>query len=84
MAYTTAGFRRKLYYPKSEATLPTTSKRIITAIMQEINDTPPWAYTYRERPGDLLEIRASELEAILSAHLEALRLDAPQGSAWQS
>ena len=41
----------------------------IRDIMQEVNDLPPWAYTYTERPEDLLEIRASELQAILEAHL---------------
>jgi hypothetical protein len=38
-------------------------------ILQEVNDLAPWAYTYRERPDDLLEIRASDLEAILRAAL---------------
>ena len=41
----------------------------IDQILSEVADTPPWAYTYRERPIDLLEIRASELQAILEAHL---------------
>ena len=46
----------------------------VTAIMQEVSDTPPWAYTYRERPADLLEIRAEELQAILEAHVRPLEV----------
>lgn len=42
---------------------------VVAGILQEVNDLPPWAYTYTERPDDLLEVRASELEAILRAHL---------------
>jgi hypothetical protein len=45
------------------------SNQIIGKIIQEVNDTPPWEYTYKQRPDDLVEIRASELEAILEAHI---------------
>jgi len=48
---------------------PHVRRDIVGEIMQEVVDVSPWAYTYRERPDDLIEIRASELEAILSAHL---------------
>lgn len=45
-------------------------KAAVIQVLQEVHDTPPWAYTYKERPDDLLEIRSSELEAILWAALE--------------
>jgi hypothetical protein len=49
----------------------TKSDPVVAAILQEISNLPPWPYTYRERPDDLLEIRASDLEAILRAHLDS-------------
>jgi hypothetical protein len=53
---------------------------MVSRILQAVNDLPPWAYTYQERPDDLLEIRAGELEAILRAVITleppAMRYDA--------
>jgi hypothetical protein len=42
-----------------------TGTALVAEIMREVNDCPPFSYTYKTRPDDLLEIRASELEAIL-------------------
>ncbi len=42
----------------------------VLRIMQEVNDLSPWAHTYQERPDDLLEVRAAQLELILRAVLE--------------
>lgn len=45
---------------------------VAEGILQEVNDLSPWAYSYTERPDNLLEVRASELAAIVSAHVEGL------------
>jgi hypothetical protein len=76
--WTVGVWRDRLWEPESDHGSPeAAAERVhylngggtVAAIMQEVSDTPPWAYTYRERPDDLIEIRASELEAILTAHL---------------
>jgi hypothetical protein len=43
-----------------------------TEIVREVSDLAPWAYSYKERPDDLLEVRASELESIIREQLAAL------------
>lgn len=51
-----------------------TATATATAVVQEVSDLPPVAYSYRERPADVLEVRATELQTIVAAHVaDALR-----------
>ena len=48
---------------------------VAASILQDVNDLPPIAYTYADRPDDVLEVRASELETIVTERIATFRTE---------